>query len=125
MGFGATDLRLVSRQNPLGIKPDDPAGRDDVVVQGELWLPVGRPARVILHSKDVIHSFFVPHLRVKQDAVPGRTTEARFVPTRTGTYEIACAELCGVGHWAMRGQLRVVTEEEFQRWLAQRAQPAR
>lgn len=115
--FGATDLRLATPDNPLGLKPDDPAGADDVLTQGELRVPVNRPVVVVLRSKDVIHSFFVPSLRLKQDAVPGRTIPVRFTPTRTGVFEIACAELCGVGHWAMRGELRVVSEAEFGQWL--------
>lgn len=116
--FGRTAPRLVDdRSNPMGLDRSDPAAVDDVTLINELYVPVGRPVRIRLRSRDMIHSFFVPHLRVKQDAVPGMTPEVRFVPTRTGTFEIACAELCGLGHYRMQGFVHVVTQEEFQRWL--------
>jgi cytochrome c oxidase subunit 2 len=82
---------------------------------------VGHPVRLRLFSKDVIHSFFLPHLRVKQDAVPGMSPEVVFVPTEIGTYEIACAELCGLAHYRMRGVLNVVRADDFPRWLDQQA----
>ncbi len=82
-------------------------------------MPVDRPARIRLRSKDTLHSFFLPQQRVKQDLVPGMTIEIWFVPTETGTFEIACAELCGLGHFQMRGLLRVLPPEEFERWLAE------
>ncbi|MEN3009805.1 MAG: hypothetical protein ABDI20_02275 [Candidatus Bipolaricaulaceae bacterium] len=80
---------------------------------------MGRPVVVYLRAKDVLHSFFVPHLRVKQDAVPGMTTRFLFTATRTGDFEIACAELCGLGHYTMRGLLTIASEEELTRWLAE------
>ncbi|MDQ7820069.1 MAG: cytochrome c oxidase subunit II [Armatimonadota bacterium] len=117
--FGRVDpAEIRTRDNPMGLDPADPAGADDIVVR-ELHLPAGRPVRVRLRSKDVLHSFFVPALRVKQDAVPGMTVELWFTPTRPGAYEIACAELCGVGHYIMRGRIVVDTPEAFQAWLAQ------
>lgn len=116
--FGRTTASLVDDAiNPIGLDRADPAAADDLLVVNELYVPVGRPVRIRLRSRDMIHSFFVPHLRVKQDAVPGMTPEVRFVATRTGTYEIACAELCGLGHYRMQGFIHVVSQEEFERWL--------
>lgn len=120
--FGRTDPRLISLDNPLGLDKTDAAARDDLVLLGEIYLPVNRPARIRLRSKDTLHSFFLPNLRVKQDTVPGMTIEIWFVPTQVGTYEIACAELCGFGHFQMRGLLRVIPPEEFEKW--RKEQPA-
>jgi len=90
---------------------------DDVVIHNDMSLPVGKPVKIRLRAKDVIHSFFVPAFRLKQDAVPGLTIDVWVEPTKTGTYEIACAELCGFGHGTMRGQLTVLEPDEFQKWL--------
>jgi cytochrome c oxidase subunit 2 len=98
---------------------DDQFGTDDdVVVLNELWLPAGRNAIVELAAVDVIHSFYLPSFRVKQDAVPGRITRTWFRPIRLGDYEIACAEFCGVHHYKMRGRVRVVSPERFEAWIA-------
>ena len=116
--FGRTDPQLIDdTSNPLGLVPGDPNGKDDIVSLNEITVPVDRPVRVRLHAKDVIHSFFLPNFRVKQDAVPGMTPEIVFVPTRTGDYEIACAELCGLAHYRMRGFFHVVTAQQFDDWL--------
>jgi cytochrome c oxidase subunit 2 len=128
--FGRTDLKLLDLQsNPLGLDRSDPAGVDDVTTLNQLYLPANRKIIVKLRSKDVIHSFGVPELRVKQDAIPGLTIPIWFEPTittaemrsRTGNaefqYEIACAQLCGLGHARMRGFVTVQTAEEFQTWL--------
>ena len=128
--FGRTDIKLLDAQeNPLGLDRNDPAAKDDVTNLNQLYLPVNRPIIVRLRSKDVIHSFGVPELRVKQDAIPGLTIPIWFVPTvttaemrtRTGKpefqYEIACAQLCGLGHYRMRGFVTIQTAEEFQKWL--------
>lgn len=117
--FGRTNASLLSLTNPVGVDRDDPAARDDQLLTGEIHLPVHRPARIRLRSKDVLHSFFLPIQRVKQDVVPGMTIEVWFVPTETGDFEIACAELCGFGHYQMRGLVRVESQEEFARWLAE------
>jgi cytochrome c oxidase subunit 2 len=128
--FGRTDLKLLDLQsNPLGLDRSDPAAKDDVTTLNQLYLPANKPAIVRLRSKDVIHSFGVPEFRVKQDAIPGLTIPIWFVPTvttaemrtRTGQpefqYEIACAQLCGLGHARMRGFVTVQTAEEFQAWM--------
>ena len=128
--FGKTDIKLLDLQsNPLGLDRDDPAAKDDVTTLNQLYLPVNKPIIVRLRSKDVIHSFGVPEFRVKQDAVPGLTIPIWFVPTittadmrsRTGNaefqYEIACAQLCGLGHAKMQGFVTVVTPDEFQKWM--------
>lgn len=128
--FGRTDVTLLDLQsNPLGLDRDDPAAKDDVTTVNQLYLPVNRPVIVRLRSKEVIHSFGVPEFRVKQDAIPGLTIPIWFIPTvttadmRTQTgnpafqYEIACAQLCGLGHARMRGFVTVQTAEEFQKWL--------
>jgi cytochrome c oxidase subunit 2 len=128
--FGKTDIKLLDLQsNPLALDRDDPAAKDDVTTLNQLYLPVNKPIIVRLRSKDVIHSFGVPEFRVKQDAVPGLTIPIWFVPnvttaemrTRLGDqefqYEIACAQLCGLGHAKMRGFVTVVSAEEFQKWM--------
>jgi len=133
--FGRTDIKLLDLQsNPLGLDRDDPAAKDDVTTLNQLYLPVDKPIIVRLRSKDVIHSFGVPEFRVKQDAVPGLTIPIWFVPnlttadmrTRTGNaefqYEIACAQLCGLGHAKMRGFVTVVGADEFKKWLDDKIQ---
>jgi cytochrome c oxidase subunit II len=120
--FGRTDPQLVDdTTNPLGMDRSDQAGKDDVVTLNDITVPFGRAVRVRLHSKDVIHSFFLPNFRVKQDAVPGMTPEVTFFPTRTGHFELACAELCGLAHYRMRGFFNVVPPEEFDEWLRKQA----
>lgn len=97
---------------------------DDLTVANELVLPVGEPVRLRLQSEDVIHSFFVPNFRIKMDTVPGRQTELWLQPSETGEYEAACAELCGVGHFAMRARVAVVEKAAFEQWLAQQSAAA-
>jgi cytochrome c oxidase subunit 2 len=128
--FGRTDISLIDLQaNPLGVDRSDPAAKDDVTTLNQLYLPANRPIIVKLRSKDVIHSFNVPEFRVKQDAIPGLTIPIWFVPnvttaemrTRTGNpefqYEIACAQLCGLGHYRMRGFVTVLSTDEFETWM--------
>ncbi|MBI3933188.1 MAG: hypothetical protein HY316_00760 [Acidobacteria bacterium] len=117
--FGRTSPGLLSLENPMGLDANDPAAQDDILSIGLMYLPVNRTARIRLKSKDVLHSFFLPFHRVKQDVVPGMSIDVWFVPTQTGDYEIACAELCGFGHYQMRGLLRVVSEQEFDEQLQQ------
>ena len=121
--YGPTRPELIDAsaggEAALGIDTENPASKDDVV-SGTLILPVNREVDLTLRSQDVIHSFFVPELRFKQDAVPGLQIHMHFTPIKTGTYELTCAELCGLGHYKMRGTVRVVSDEEFQSWLSQR-----
>jgi cytochrome c oxidase subunit 2 len=118
--FGPTDITLVDPDNPLGLDRNDPAGRDDIVTD-QLHMPVGKPVVVFLSSKDVIHSFGLPQMRVKQDAVPGIVQPVWFTPTRTGRWEIACSQLCGLGHFRMKGVYMVHTQAEYDAWLAEEA----
>jgi len=90
---------------------------DDIVTSNDMRLPVNSKTKIRLRSKDVIHSFFLPYHRLKQDAVPGMTIDVWLEPTKTGNYEIACAELCGFGHYSMRGQLTVMEPAEYQAWI--------
>jgi cytochrome c oxidase subunit 2 len=87
-------------------------------VSSELVLPVGREVDLRLHAQDVIHGFAVPELRVKQNAVPGQNFHVHFTPTKVGSYAVLCTQLCGMGHYRMNATLRVVSEAEFERWLA-------
>jgi cytochrome c oxidase subunit 2 len=121
--FGATNPKLIDpsagNESALGLDPSDPASKDDVVT-GTMYLPVGREVDLRERAVDVIHSFFVPAMRFKQDAVPGLEIRMHFTPTEIGDYEIACAELCGLGHYKMHGMLHVVSQEDFDKWLAAR-----
>jgi cytochrome c oxidase subunit II len=117
--FALSDLKRAEADNPLGIVAGSPHSTDDVTTVSELVLPVNRPVIVELTAKDVIHSFGIPAMRVKQDAIPGIMTPVWFTPTRAGVYEVACSQLCGLGHYRMRAVVRVVSSEEFARWLSQ------
>ena len=97
---------------------------DDFIVNSELHVPVGKDVRITLKSKDVLHSFFLPNVRLKQDVVPGRAIDVWFKVTKPGTYELACAELCGFGHYTMRGTFIVQTPEEYDRWVQERSSHA-
>ncbi|RME50106.1 MAG: hypothetical protein D6795_10650 [Deltaproteobacteria bacterium] len=129
--FGKTAIEYVNEQtNPVGLDPNDPAAQDDIVTVNQLHLPVNRPARIEITSKDVIHSFFLPQMRVKQDAIPGLKVPVGFTPTVTTeemrkrmgnekfNYEIACAQLCGNSHYRMRGYMTIDSQKEFEAWLA-------
>jgi cytochrome c oxidase subunit 2 len=117
--FGKTAVEFFDKQtNPLGLDPKDPNGKDDVYSLNQLHLPMGRPAVMHLTSRDVMHSFFLPEARVKQDIIPGMNIPTWFTPTKSGNYEIACAQLCGLGHYRMKGFLTIETEEEFQNWIS-------
>lgn len=116
--LGTTDSRLINLDNPFGMNPDDPTGQDDVLINSNVvHLPVARPVRALLRSKDVLHNFTVPQFRVKMDLVPGIVTYLWFTPTRTGTFDILCEELCGIGHHVMRGKVVVDEAVDFQTWL--------
>jgi cytochrome c oxidase subunit 2 len=107
----------VSAENPLGLDQTDPDAKDDIVTINQLNLPVNRPVLVHLASMDVIHSFGLYEMRVKQDAIPGLDIPVWFIPNRVGQYEIACSQLCGLGHYRMRGFVNIQTAEEFQNFL--------
>ncbi len=116
--FGKTKLELIDGTNPIGLDREDADAKDDIQVTNTLHIPVNKPVTVHLSSKDVIHSFSLPVMRVKQDAVPGMTIPIWFQATQTGEHEIACAQLCGLGHYRMRGFFIIETPEEFGAWLA-------
>ena len=131
--FGRTDIALVGSDNPLGLDRRDPPARDDIVTLNQLTVPVGKPVLIRLTSKDVIHSFAVYEMRVKQDAAPGVDTPVWFIPTVTTAdmqtqlgkpdfqYEIACSQLCGLGHFRMRGFLTVTSEADYRSFLDEEA----
>lgn len=114
--FGRTSPAFMS-ENPVGIDPSDPAGQDDIQAINQLHIPVNQPVIAHLSSKDVIHSFSIPVMRVKQDVIPGQSISVWFEATQTGEFEIACAQLCGLGHYRMKGYFTVETEDEFKTWL--------
>jgi cytochrome c oxidase subunit 2 len=114
-------IQVTGRQFNWEILYPGPDGRfgtpDDKQFLDELHVPVNRPVRVVLKSKDVVHSFFLPNFRVKQDAVPGRAIEGWFEATKAGTYELPCAMLCGFGHSGMKGYLHVHPPGEYEAWV--------
>lgn len=128
--FGQTNAALIDDElNPVGLDRDDPNGKDDIVLRNQLYVPLNQPVVLWLSSQDVIHSFNIPEMRVKQDVIPGVRTHISFIPTmstaayreRKGsegrTFEIACAQLCGLGHYRMRGFLYVLESEAFDQWI--------
>ncbi len=116
--FGKTDIKKISPANPLGMDATDPAGKDDITNLNQLHVPVNTPVIVELSSKDVIHGFAIPVMRVKQDVIPGQQVRVWFEAKDTGNFEIACAQLCGLGHYRMRGFFIVETKEKFDAWIA-------
>jgi cytochrome c oxidase subunit 2 len=128
--FGRTDIKLVSADNPLGLDRKDPDAKDDITTINQLNVPVGHPILVHLSSKDVIHSFGLYEMRIKQDAIPGLEMPVWFVPTITTNdmraklknptfeYEITCSQLCGLGHYRMRGFINVQSEADYSKWMA-------
>ena len=121
--FGRTDVKLVSSSNPLGIDASDPNAKDDVATINQLHLEVNRPIIIQITSKDVIHSFSLPVMRVKQDATPGMTVPVHFTATKAipegETWEIGCAQLCGLGHYRMKGMFFVHDRANLDKWLAE------
>ena len=129
--FGRTDPSLISADNPLGLDRKDPDGKDDITTINQLNLPVGHPVLVHLSSQDVIHSFGLYEMRIKQDAIPGLEFPVWFVPTVTTAdmraklnnptfdYEITCSQLCGLGHYRMRGFITVQSDADYQKWMAE------
>jgi cytochrome c oxidase subunit 2 len=118
--LGTTSIHNISDENPYGLDLNDPNGKDDLMVQdAELHLQIDKPVEFLLRSIDVIHNFYVPEFRAKMDMVPGLITYYWITPTKTGEYEILCAELCGTGHYAMFGTVIVDEESNYTNWLAQ------
>lgn len=115
--LGTTDVKYIGPDNPLGLNPNDPNGFDDIVIEsGDLHLPLGKPVHILLRSIDVLHDFYVPEFRAKMDMIPGQVTYFWLTPTRTGTFDILCAEYCGIAHWNMRGSVVVEPETDFHTW---------
>jgi cytochrome c oxidase subunit 2 len=120
--FGGTGLKYVSDSDLIGVNRKDPAGKDDIVSTGVLTVPVGKLIHLKMRSKDVIHSLFLPVQRLKQDVVPGMVVDSMFTPTKAGKFEIYCTELCGLGHYKMRGVLEVLEPAAFDAWLKEQAE---
>jgi len=116
--FGRSSARFLA-ENPLGLDPHDPDGRDDITTMNQIYLPINKTVIIRLTSKDVIHSFGLPAMRVKQDVIPGMMTSVWFTPNKLGQFEIACSQLCGMGHYRMRGIVNVVSQSDFDQWIAQ------
>lgn len=126
--FGRTQLKLVTSSNPLGLDPTDPNAQDDIITLNQLHFPVGRPVIVRISSKDVIHSFSLPYMRVKQDAIPGMEVPVHFTARQDSggqMWDIACAQLCGLGHYRMKGQYQVHTKADFDKWLSEQIPAAK
>lgn len=122
---GALEYRVAAKQFEWNIGYTGIDGQfdtdDDFTVRNQLHIPVDQPVVMRLTAEDVIHSFFVPAFRVKQDAVPGMTINVWFQATEVGQFDIACAELCGIGHTTMGARITVHTAEDYERWVAERA----
>lgn len=119
--LGMTNVSYVSAANPFGLDPADPVGQNNILVNGDMHLPLNRPVKIMLRSIDVLHDFYVPQFRARMNMVPGMVTWFWFTPTKAGRYEILCAQLCGVGHYNMRGYVVVEDEATYLKWLE--AQP--
>ena len=117
--FGRTAIELITPTNAIGLDRSDPAAADDLATINQFNMPVDKPVIVHLSTQDVIHSFAIAELRVKQDVIPGQEIPVWFVPTLTGNFEINCSQLCGLGHYRMRGFVSIQTESEFQDWFAE------
>ena len=116
--LGTSNALLINGDNPFGLNPDDPNGRDDVLIEADdLHLRRDVPVKVVLRSLDVLHDFYVPEFRAKMDMVPGMVTYFWLTPIRTGTFDILCFELCGVGHHDMRGNVVVDDAAAYDKWL--------
>jgi cytochrome c oxidase subunit 2 len=116
--LGKSDNRNVTDDNPFGLDTNDPNGKDDILIEADdMHLPLGKPVKVLLRSLDVLHDFYVPQFRGKMDIIPGMVTYFWFTPTRTGNFEVLCAELCGTGHHVMRGMVVVDDKNDYQDWL--------
>jgi cytochrome c oxidase subunit 2 len=118
--LGRSDVKLLSADNVFGNDRSDPLTKEDFQ-SGVLELPVNKGVRILLNSRDVIHGFYIPQFRIYQDAVPGRTIDwVWFIPTKIGSYDLACSQLCGSGHYNMKAQIEVVSQDEFDKWYKQK-----
>jgi len=116
--LGATKVVNINDNNPFGIIPEDPNGKDDILIQSDtIHLENNKPVKILLRSVDVLHNWYVPQFRAKMDAVPGVVTYYWFEPTKIGEYEVLCAEYCGVGHYGMRGRVFVKGEQDYENWI--------
>lgn len=123
--FGRQDVKLVSSENTFGVDPADEKGKDDVQVLNEFHVPVNKPVIAYISSKDVIHSFKVNTMRLTQDAIPGMRVPIHFRPTKEGSFQVYCAQLCGNGHAAMAGGRIVVdSPEAYDQWVAAKSRTA-
>lgn len=122
--FARNDEKLISGDNPFGLDKNDPHYNENFTVGTDLEVPVDKPVLVYVSSLDVIHCFACRPMRVTQDAIPGMVIPAHFTPKKLGTYEINCAQLCGIGHYSMRGTIKVVTGEEYDKWVASKVKAA-
>jgi cytochrome c oxidase subunit 2 len=121
--LGRSDVKLLSNENTFANDPNDPATRDNFQ-SGVLEIPVDKPVRLRLNSKDVIHAVYIPEFRVYQDIIPGRTIDwVWFVPTKIGSYQLACNQLCGSGHYNMKAQIQVVSQQDFDKWNKEKSAP--
>jgi len=119
--FGKRSIGLLTNSNPIGLDPSDPAAKDDIVTIGELHVPVNRNVIIELSSKDVIHNFAIHPMRIAQDAIPGQVIPMWFKPIKTGEYEVVCGQLCGLGHYSMKGMVVVDEPDRYQEWLKETA----
>lgn len=119
--FGRVATHFMTGQNPLGLDPNDPAGQDDVFTKNDLHLVNHKPTVIDITSKDVIHSFSLHNMRATQDATPGSRVPMWFRPIKAGTYEIVCAQLCGVGHSSMRAEMTVEPLQAWEQWYKETA----
>lgn len=114
--LGKREPKFKTMDNIFGMDPNDQHGKDDIIIENEVHFPINKNILVNLSSKDVLHSFFLPHFRVKQDALPGSWMKVWFNGTKAGNYEIACAELCGESHYNMKGKLVMHSLEDYNKW---------
>jgi cytochrome c oxidase subunit 2 len=119
--LGRRDIKLITPANSLGLDRTDPDAFDDLTARGEMHVPINHPIIVDVMSKDVIHDFCIPNMRVAQDAIPGASIPLWFVPIKAGSYDIVCAQLCGTQHSQMRATLVVESEEKYKKWFSETA----
>ena len=117
--FGKQDVKFITGENPLGVDPADASSKDDVAIMAgsEVVVPVNTNVIIHISSMDVIHSFKVFPMRVNQDAIPGMSIPIHFRPNKIGTYPINCAQLCGIGHYSMKGTLKVMAQTDYDAWM--------